>query len=95
MKSIKEFAFGAFYLVSGVYSLGFGLFLDGRLGVSGNPAFVMTPDALFPVELGLFVMFGLVFLGASFFQFKKSFSMEMESRSLAPNMMELELTHES
>ena len=73
MKLIKSFALGTFYLVSGVYSLGFALFMDGLLRpVSGTRAYVMTPDALFPYEVTLFAVFGAVFLTAAFFQLRLS-----------------------
>lgn len=70
---IKSFALGAFYLVSGVYSVGFSLFIDGLMKpVSGVRAFVMSPDALFPYEVTLFAAFGVVFLVAAFFQFRST-----------------------
>jgi hypothetical protein len=40
MKLFKDFAFGAAYLVSGIYSLGFSMVLTGTTrAVSGNTAF--------------------------------------------------------
>ena len=73
MKLIKSFLLGSFYLVSGVYSVGFALFMEGLLKpVSGPQAFVMSPDALFPYEVALFTTFGVVFLAASFYQFRNA-----------------------
>jgi hypothetical protein len=73
MKLIKSFAIGLFYLVSGVYSIGFALFMEGLLRpVSGTWAYVMTPDVLFPYEVMLFAVFGVVFFVASFFQFRSA-----------------------
>ncbi len=70
MKLIKNFAFGAMYLVSGVYSIGFALLMDfGARSVSGNPATIVTPDTLFPYEVALFVVFGLCFMIAAIYQF--------------------------
>ena len=73
MQSLRVFAFGAIYLVSGVYSLGLSLFMQGRVQpVSGYTAFVMQPDPLFPYEVLLFMAFGSIFIIASFFEFKRS-----------------------
>jgi hypothetical protein len=73
MKLVKSFALGSFYLVSGVYSVGFAMFIDGLLRpVSGTRAYVMTPDTLFPYELMSFTIFGLVFLAAAYFQFRSA-----------------------
>jgi len=70
MKLIKSFLLGSFYLVSGVYSVGFALFMEGLLRpVSGTQAYVMSPDSLFPYEVLLFAIFGVVFLTASLYQF--------------------------
>jgi len=70
MKLIKSFLLGSFYLVTGVYSVGFALFMEGLVRpVSGTQAYVMSPDALFPYEVLLFTIFGVVFLSASFYQF--------------------------
>ena len=71
MRVVKDFAFGAFYLVSGIYSIGFGVFINlGARAVSGNPAFVTSPDGLFPFEVLLFVSFGLIFLVAAGLHFR-------------------------
>ena len=84
MKLIKSFALGTFYLVSGVYSLGFALFMDGLLRpVSGTRAYVMTPDALFPYEVTLFAVFGAVFLTAAFFQLRLSLRLALSTRGYA------------
>ena len=73
MKLVKGLVLGSFYLVSGVYSLGFALFMDGFLRpVSGARAVVVTPDAIFPYEVTLFTFFGLAFFVASFFQFRSA-----------------------
>ncbi|HEV2138964.1 MAG TPA: hypothetical protein VGR53_08980 [Nitrososphaerales archaeon] len=73
MKLFKDFAFGAAYLVSGIYSLGFSMVLTGATrAISGSTAFVDVPDGLFPLEVMLFTLFGLAFLGASFYHFHAS-----------------------
>ncbi|MDA4126279.1 MAG: hypothetical protein OK452_03615 [Thaumarchaeota archaeon] len=73
MKLFKDFAFGAAYLVSGIYSLGFSMVLTGATrAVSGTTAYVNVPDGLFPIEILLFTMFGLAFLGASIYHFRAS-----------------------
>jgi hypothetical protein len=73
MRSLKVFVFGAFYLVSGIYSLGLSLFMEGKvLPVSGYTAYVTAPDSLFPFEVALFELFGVLFIAASFFEFRKS-----------------------
>ena len=73
MKPIKDFVFGTFYLVSGIYSFGFGMFIEGQIQPgSGNPVVVMTPDHLFPFEVGLFLLFGAAFIVASALQFRRS-----------------------
>ncbi len=70
MKLIKNFAFGAMYLISGVYSIGFALLMDlGARSVSGNPATVVTPDTLFPFEVAVFILFGFCFMAAAAYQF--------------------------
>jgi len=71
-RPIRDFALGAFYLVSGVYSLGFSTFIDSTArSVSGNPAIVVTTDALFPYEVLAFSVFGVVFLAAAGYEFRK------------------------
>jgi hypothetical protein len=76
MKLVRTFALGLFYLVSGIYSLGLALFMDGLLRpVSGTQAYVMTPDAIFPYEVMLFTIFGGIFLFAALFQFKSSLAL--------------------
>ena len=73
MQLVRSFLLGSFYLVSGVYSVGFALFMEGLLRpVSGSRAFVMSPDALFPYEVVLFSIFGIAFLAASFYQFRNA-----------------------
>jgi hypothetical protein len=73
LRSLKVFVFGAFYLVSGIYSLGLSLFMEGKvLPVSGYTAYVTSPDSLFPYEVALFALFGGIFLAASFFEFRRS-----------------------
>jgi hypothetical protein len=72
-RPIREFVFGAFYLVCGIYSLGFGMFLSGLTKpLSGNLAYVMTPDGLFPYEVAAFIVFGMVFLLAAVIHFSVS-----------------------
>ena len=80
MKLIKSFALGAFYLVSGVYSVGFSMFIDGLMRpVSGSQAYVMAPDAFFPYEVMLFGLFGVAFFVAAFFQFRHSLGLALQS----------------
>ncbi|MDA4123920.1 MAG: hypothetical protein OK438_00525 [Thaumarchaeota archaeon] len=74
MKLVKDFAFGALYLVSGIYSVGFSMALTGATkALSGRTAFVPVPDGLFPYEVLLFGLFGVVFLGASLYHFRMGF----------------------
>ena len=74
MNSIKGFAFGAFYLVSGVYSVGFSLVMSGiAQSSSGRTAYIPVPDGLFPFEVLAFALFGAVFIGAAFYHFRMSF----------------------
>ena len=81
MGLVKSFALGSFYLVSGVYSIGFSLFIDGLMRpVSGTRAFVMAPDALFPYEVVLFAAFGIAFFVAAFFQFRSTLGIAPQSR---------------
>jgi hypothetical protein len=71
MNTIKSFAMGAFYLVSGVYSVGFSMFIDQLMKpVSGSHAYVMAPDVVFPYEVTIFALFGVAFFIAAFFQFR-------------------------
>ena len=73
MKLVKDFVFGAIYLVSGIYSIGFSLMLVYTTRpVSGNPAFFTVADSLFPFEIGLFVLFGAAFVAAAAFHFIRS-----------------------
>ena len=82
MKLVKSFALGSFYIVSGVYSLGFALFMDGLLRpVSGTQAYVMTPDAIFPYEVTLFAIFGVVFFAAAFFQLRTGLGLTLGTRA--------------
>jgi hypothetical protein len=70
LKSVKDFLLGAFYLVSGIYSLGFGVLIGTQpRSISGNPAYVLAPDALLPYEIALFIFIGVAFLAAAYFQF--------------------------
>jgi len=81
MKSVRDFAFGAFYLVSGIYSMGFGLVLLGIVQpVSGNRAYIPIADGIFPFEVSAFVLFGALFLGASVLHFRSSFRSVMATR---------------
>jgi len=67
----KDFIFGALYLVSGIYSMGFSFVLAGAAQpVSGRTAFIPVPDSLFPFEVVTFTLFGLIFLAASFYHFR-------------------------
>jgi hypothetical protein len=48
LRASKKLMFGMFYMVSGIYSIGFGLTMVGDLRpINGNPAYVPTPDGLF------------------------------------------------
>ena len=70
MRFVKDFVFGAFYLISGIYSIGFSLMLVYTTRpVSGNPAFFTATDRLFPFEVGLFVLFGAIFVAAAAYHF--------------------------
>ncbi len=76
MKSARSFLVGAFYLVSGVYSVGFSMFIDGLMKpISGGRAYVLAPDALFPYEVMLFSVFGVAFFIAAFFHFRNLMGM--------------------
>lgn len=76
MRSLKVFVFGALYLVSGIYSLGLSLFMEGRVApISGSTAYVVVPDSLFPYEVTLFLMFGGIFITAALYEFRKSLSL--------------------
>jgi hypothetical protein len=80
LRPIRSFVFGAFYLISGIYSLGFSLFMEGAVKpLSGNPAIVVSPDALFPFEVMLFASFGAVFLAAAVFEFRRTIRVAMFS----------------
>ena len=71
-KPIITFAYGSFYLVSGVYSLGFSLFMEGLMSpVNGKVAYTPAPDGLFHFEVALFAFFGAAFLIAAAIQFRK------------------------
>jgi hypothetical protein len=81
LKSIGVFVFGAFYLVSGIYSLGLSFFLESKsMPVSGYTAYIMAPDPLFPYEVTLFLLFGGIFIAASLFEFRRSLQMAGQSR---------------
>ncbi len=74
MKSIKVFTFGAFYLVTGIYSIGLSFFFERKvLPVSGYTAYVTIPDSLFTLEVALFAIFGTVFILASILEFSRTF----------------------
>jgi len=71
MKPPKDFLFGAFYLISGIYSLGFSAVMTGvAQPLSGRTAYIPVPDGLFPFEVVAFAVFGAVFLVASFYHFR-------------------------
>ena len=71
MKFAKDFAFGALYLVSGIYSVGFSLVISGvAQPLSGKTAYIPVPDGLFPVEVVMFTLFGAVFFAASLYHFR-------------------------
>jgi len=71
MKPQKDFLFATFYLVSGIYSLGFSTAMTGATQpLSGRTAYIPVPDGLFPFEVTAFAVFGVVFLVASFYHFK-------------------------
>jgi hypothetical protein len=66
LRASKKLMFGMFYMVSGIYSIGFGLTMVGDLRpVNGNPAYVPTPDGLFWFEIAIFAVFGIAFMGAA------------------------------
>lgn len=73
MNRIRDFLFGTFYLTSGIYSLGFSLMLiDTTRPLNGNPAFFVVPDALFPIEVTLFAVFGICFIASAAYHFLRS-----------------------
>jgi hypothetical protein len=75
IKPIRDFLFGTFYLISGLYSVGFGLFVWSMAkSAGGTLAYVVTSDAVFPLEVTAFEFFGVVFLAAACFQFRKTLS---------------------
>ena len=72
MGTVKDFVFGAFYLVSGVYSLGFSVLLVYTTQpISGNPAIIAVRDSLFPFEVALFAVFGATFVIAAAYHFSR------------------------
>ena len=72
IRPLLSFAYGSFYLVSGVYSLGFSLFMEGLMSpVNGRVAYTPSPDGLFHYEVAVFAFFGIAFLLAAAFQFRK------------------------
>jgi len=82
LKLFKDFAFGAVYLVSGIYSIGFSMALTGATrALSGTTAYVTVPDGLFPFEVLLFTLFGLAFLSASFYHFRSSIRLMSEKQA--------------
>jgi hypothetical protein len=71
LKLPKDFVFAGFYLVSGIYSLGFSVVMTGiTKPLSGRTAYIPVPDGLFPFEVATFAVFGAVFLAASFYHFR-------------------------
>jgi hypothetical protein len=67
LRASKKLMFGMFYMVSGIYSIGFGMTMVGDLRpINGNPAYVPTPDGLFWFEIAIFAVFGIVFIVAAF-----------------------------
>ena len=71
MKFSKDFALGAIYLVSGIYSVGFSVAMTGVVQpLSGKTAYIPVPDGFFPFEVGIFALFGSIFFIASFFHFR-------------------------
>lgn len=73
MKFPKDFLFGTLYLVSGIYSVGFSLMLiETTRPISGNPAFFTETDALFPLEVSIFMAFGAAFIASAAYHFVKS-----------------------
>jgi hypothetical protein len=70
----KGFVFGALYLISGIYSIGFSLVMAGVTEpMSGKTAYIPVPDGLFPFEVIAFALFGTLFLGASVYHFRMSY----------------------
>lgn len=66
LRSTKKLLFGMFYMVSGIYSIGFSMTMVGDLRpMSGNPAYVPTPDGLFWYEIAIFAVFGVTFILAA------------------------------
>jgi hypothetical protein len=73
LKTVKDFVFGTFYLVSGIYSLGFSLLLVYTTQpVSGNPAVITVRDGIFPFEVALFAVFGAIFFAAAVYHLLRS-----------------------
>ena len=82
MKLPKDFVFGVFYLVSGIYSIGFsGAMMGMTHPLSGRTAYIPVPDGLFPLEVVTFVLFGMIFLVASVYHFRKTFQSLMVNRT--------------
>jgi hypothetical protein len=74
MRLPKGFVFGALYLVSGIYSIGFSLVMSGvTQPMSGKTAYIPVPDSLFPFEVIAFALFGALFLAASAYHFRMSY----------------------
>jgi len=70
----KDLLFGAIYLVSGIYSVGFSAVMLGvTQPLSGKTAYIPVPDGLFPFEVVTFALFGVIFLAASFYHFRMTF----------------------
>jgi len=74
LKFPKNLMFGALYLVSGIYSVGFSVVMIGvAQPLSGRTAYIPVPDGLFPFEVVTFALFGVIFLAASFYHFRMTF----------------------
>jgi len=73
LKPVKDFVFGTFYLVSGIYSFCFSfLLVYTTRPVSGNPAIFVVRDAIFPFEVASFAAFGAVFVAAAAYHLMRS-----------------------
>ena len=70
MEAIKDIAMGGLYVVSGIYSFGFSAMLERMVRpISGATAYVTVPDGLFPIEVTMFAIFGIVFVAAAAYHF--------------------------
>ena len=90
MKPLKDFTFATFYLVSGIYSLGFSAVMTGvTRPLSGRTAYIPVPDGIFPFELLAFAVFGAVFLVASFYHFRQGL------RAISPGVPDVSTSAEA